>query len=349
VAQRAGIIELVLMRGQFLGQIADYERAEILADALVGDAPSDGNAFVARAAVRATFHRFADALADLETAEQLGVHGGRVDSLRASIYQATGRYDEALTIRQHAAQRRADIRSLVAFASLQSERGDIEAAEQLFSAALQHYRDVSPFPVAWLYFQHGLMWMREGKLERARELFTAAHERLPQYAAAAGHLAEVEAALGQRDRAIELLQPLAHHSDDPDYAAQLARILAEVGQLEAAQRWRAVAAARYDDLIARHPEAFMDHAAEFWLTTGSDPRKALALAERNLALRPTPRAYELVLQAALAAGDTSAACSAAAHTRTLSHLWPNLRSLTRRAEVGCGFTTTTHESDSTAG
>lgn len=26
------------------------------------------------------------------------------------------------------------------------------------------------------------------------------------------------------------------------------------------------AAARYDELVVRHPEAFVDHAAEFWLT-----------------------------------------------------------------------------------
>ena len=70
-----------------------------------------------------------------------------------------------------------------------------------------------------------------------------------------------------------LLRQLAHSADDPEYASQLARLLKEVGQLDDAQHWRAIAAARYDELMARHPEAFADHAAEFWLTIGGDAQK----------------------------------------------------------------------------
>ena len=333
--QRAGIADLIAMRGQFLGRIADYERAEQIAEQLVREAPTDPVSFLTRAQARSTFHRFAEALADVEEAERRGLHGQRVESLRAAIFEATGHYDEALVVRQRAARARLDIRSLGAEASVRSGRGEIEEAERLFVEAPQHYRDVSPFPVAWLYFQQGSMWMREGSLERARELFEAAHQRLPAYAAAQGHLAEVEAALGRHERAIELLRPLAQTSDDPDYAAQLARILGEAGQAEEAHHWRAAAAARYAELIALHPEAFADHAAEFWLAAGGDPQEALALAQTNLRVRRTPRAYELVLQAALAAGESAAACDAASHTGALPHLWPSLRTLTSRALATC--------------
>lgn len=334
--QRAGIAELIAMRGQFLGRIADYERAEALANDMVRDAPADGIALVARARARSTFHRFDAALRDLAEAERLGFESRRIDSLHASILQATGRYDEALAFRKGVAPTQPDIDSLGAEASVHADRGDIDEAERLFTEAPLHYRDVSPFPLAWLYFQQGLMWMREGNLERAREFFEAAHARLPAYAAAQGHLAEVEAATGNRARAVELLRPLAQTSDDPDYAAQLARILAEAGQAEEARRWRDAAAARYDELIARHPEAFADHAAEFWMFAGGDAQKALTLAQRNLDVRRTPRAYELVLQAALACGEHATACDAAAHTRALGHLWPSLTSLTARAATSCG-------------
>ena len=74
------------------------------------------------------------------------------------------------------------------------------------------------------------------------------------------------------DAAVARLRPLTITSDDPDYAAQLARILSEVGRVAEAREWRARAAARYDELLARHPDAFADHAAEFWLEAGADPR-----------------------------------------------------------------------------
>ena len=73
--------------------------------------------------------------------------------------------------------------------------------------------------------------------------------------------------------------------DDPDYAAQLARILGNAGRDSESQHWRRLAAERYDELIAKHPEAFVDHAAEFWLAAGADPEKALRLAKMNLEVR----------------------------------------------------------------
>jgi hypothetical protein len=114
---------------------------------------------------------------------------------------------------------------------------------------------------------------------------------------AQGHLAEIDAAEGETTMAIRRMRPLAHASDDPDYAAQLARILSESCASAEAQFWRAHAAARYNELIARHPGPYADHAAEFWLTDGGDPRRALRLAWQNLTLRPTPRAYALVNRA----------------------------------------------------
>ena len=63
------------------------------------------------------------------------------------------------------------------------------------------------------------------------------------------------------------------------------------------------AAARYDELVARHAEAFADHAAEFWLEVGAKPHLALQLARRNLEVRRTPRACALLARATLANED----------------------------------------------
>jgi tetratricopeptide (TPR) repeat protein len=372
VSQRAAIVDLLIMRGQFLGRVADYERAETLAEQLVGDAPGDGNAFLARALARTTLHRFTAALADLDEAARLGINSARCAAVRATIFQATGRSDEALVIRQHLAQARPDIRSLGAEAAARAERGEIDAAERLFVQARQQYRDVSPFPVAWLYFQQGLMWMREENLERARVAFEAACARLPMYAAAQGHLAIVEAALARRARAmaafhrwmqegslepvqagsqvphldegaaaasfaraVALLRQQAHRSDDPEYASQLARLLKEAGQLDDAQHWREIAAARYDELMVRHPEAFADHAAEFWLTIGGDMQKGHLLATKNLEIRKTPRAYALVLQAAIATQETAAVCDVAERVQAVDQMGPRWRALAVRALTTC--------------
>ena len=166
----------------------------------------------------------------------------------------------------------------------------MDEAEHWFGAATRCYRGTSPFPLAMLELQRGQLWMEHDDLRRARAWCDAAVRRLPAYVPAQGHLAELDAALGETAAAIARLRPLALASDDPDYATQLARILGNAGHTEEAQTWRDKAEARYDELLARHRDAFADHAAEFWLTIGGDPERALPLARQNLSLRQTPRA-----------------------------------------------------------
>jgi tetratricopeptide (TPR) repeat protein len=287
--EQALLVDLLLLRGRMLGRIADYARAAELAEALVRDAPDDGTAWLARARDRATFHRFPEALADLDAAGRRGADRAVVDAERAAILQAVGCYDDALVLRRTAAERRPDFTTLGALAVLQAERGAVTEAENLFTEARRRYRGVSPFPVAELDFRRGLMWLGERDLPAARAWFAAAVRRVPAHAPALGHLAEVHAALGAHDAAIDRLRPLAGSSDDPEYAATLAGVLSDAGQPLEAERWRVSAAARYDELVLRHPAAFADHAAEFWLTVGGDRPRGLRLIERHRADRRTAR------------------------------------------------------------
>jgi tetratricopeptide (TPR) repeat protein len=299
VEGRVGLIELITLRGLILGHIADYQRADEMAEQLVRDAVTDGTAFVARARTRAVFHRFTDALDDIDRAERLGFDAESTNRDRAAIFQALGRYDEALAIREEAADRRTSFENVAALVGLYAERGDSDAAERLYVESRRRYRGVSPFPLALLDFQLGLMWMNKGRLDDARTSFDAARRRVPAYAPAQGHLAEVEAELGETGSALARLHSLAASSDDPDYAAQLARILRDAGCSQF-RHWCRLAAARYDELVESHPEAFADHAAEFWLAAGANPKKALPLARMNIEIRKTPRAYDLLARAVAA-------------------------------------------------
>jgi tetratricopeptide (TPR) repeat protein len=283
VAEQVLLVGLLLLRGQVLGRIADYERAAELAEALARDAPDDGAAWLARARTRATFHRFREALADLDAAGRHGVDRAALEAERAAILQAVGCYNEALVLRRDAEQRRPDFTTLGALAVLQAGSGEVREAERQFTEARRRYRGASPFPVAELDFRRGLMWLGERDLPAARAWFAAAVHRVPAHAPALGHLAEVDAAFGAPDAAIDRLRPLAVTSDDPVYAATLARVLGDAGHTSDAEHWSISAAARYDDLARRHPEAFADHAAEFWLTVGEDRPKGLRLLERHRA------------------------------------------------------------------
>jgi len=306
IASRVYLIELITLRGLILGRIADYERAEQMAGQLVCDAPTDGRAFLARARTRAVFHRFAAALDDLDLAERLSLVPATTSRERAAIFQALGRYDDALALREEAARRWASFENVAALVGLHAECGEIDAAERLYAESRSRYRGVSPFPLALLEFQLGLMWLGEGRLDNARTSFDAARRLVPAYAPAQGHLAEVEAEFGEIESALARLNSLTVSSDDPDYAGQVARILLDAGRVDESRHWRGLAAKRFDELIARHPEAFADHAAEFWLGAGADLEKALRLAKMNVEVRHTPRAHRLLADAVAAVSDARA-------------------------------------------
>src|SRR5262245_40515906 len=310
IAEAATLVDNLILRGLILGRICDYERAAQLADYLVLDAGTDPAAYFARTRTYAIFHRFTEALDDLDYGERLSLQDTVAKHERAAILQALGRYNKALQIYAAAPISGRQFEQAAALAGLWAERGEAGTAECFYLESLHSYRGLSPFPLAQLDFQLGVMWMRHERLKQARTYFEAAIRRVPAYAAAQGHLAEVEADLGNVESALARLYRLAVSSDDPDYAAQLARILGETGCSEESVAWRRMAASRYDELIATHPAAFADHAAEFWLGVGNDPLKGFRLAEFNLRNRQTPRAYELLAQAldANTAGAASARC-----------------------------------------
>jgi tetratricopeptide (TPR) repeat protein len=306
VAEETGLIELVALRGHILGRITDYELAEERAEELCRKNPNDGTAHLARARSRARFHRFDEALGDLDTAERLGANPEPVDRERATIFQAIGQFDEAFTRFRCAETSENEFACSGTLAVFYAEQGNPEQAEEFFEKSQRAYRGVSPIPLALLEFQRGHMWMAQGNRDRARSWFQKAVDRLPEFAPAQGHLAEVEALCSETDSAITRLIPLTTSSDDPDYTAALARILQAVGRVEEGTRWRTKAAARYEELILGRRDAFVDHAAAFLLVQGGNPYRALELAQRNLEIRQTPRAKGL-FERALRACETAAA------------------------------------------
>jgi tetratricopeptide (TPR) repeat protein len=291
------LVELTALRGHVLGRIDQAERAVSLAGSFVEQAPRDPRSFLARARMAAFFHRFSAALADLDIASALGLGRRDLDQERAEIYQAIGRYDEALAIHRRRVLRQPDSGALAALARHYVERGELVEAAKWFRAARHRFRGTSPFPLATLELQCGQIWLTQDDLGNARIWLESAVRRLPAHVPAQGHLAELDVAEGQTVEAIQRLRSLALASDDPEYAAQLARILSGAHGSAEALSWRADATARYEALTVRHPEAYADHAAEFWLTIGGDPQRALRLAQQNLASRPTPRTRALVTRA----------------------------------------------------
>ena len=333
-----GLVTLLTARAQFLGRVEDYDLALTDAEALVSLQPKDPKAYLARAHARSSLHLFKEAASDLDEATRLGKKlTTEIDAQRAGILQAMGRTGQAIEILQRQAAAQPEILQLGSLGVALADQGKIDEADGLLAKAEASYFGGSPFPVAWTEFQRGQLWERQGQPAKAIGYYRAAADRLPEYAVAQAHLAGLLAAEGDRAKGIAILREVTRAATDPEFVGQLSGLLEEVGQKDEASKAKAAATAGFEKLLAKHPAAFADHAARFYLGPGANPKRALELAKLNLQGRQSPDAFDLGLTAALEAADGETACAMARQaTAAMPALpTPHLGFLVKRATESC--------------
>ena len=197
--QLVALSKLLFVRGDLLGRIADHDWAELIAIEAVAVSPDAASAFYTRAQLAERFHRFEQANALLEEALAAGYPKQEIDSEKAALLQATGRYPDALVLRERLAKDDPGIHTLGPLASLLAEMDQWVAAETCYAAALDADNGVSPFPCGQLLFEWGVGAMRRGYLDRAEAMFAELNSILPAHVPGRGHRAEVALARGQLD------------------------------------------------------------------------------------------------------------------------------------------------------
>jgi len=297
------------LAAQFLGDLDALDRLEVLASQFARTDNSFRAAFV-QAAVASTVHRFAQARAHLARAASLDAPREEIDRHLLSIDQACGmELDAVLAARRQIVAASGRLEDLVPLGALLADLERFAEADTIYRQALSSYDDVSPFPLAWVCFQLGMLW---GELvpvpdpHLAARWYRRAIAYLPGYVKARVHLAEIYASQGQTAEAEALLMP-ALASRDPEVRWRLADVLIAQGVFEDGERQLAAARYGFEELVGRHPLAFADHAAEFYAGSGNDYGRALELARINVENRPTRRAIEQAQAIGVAADEAAAA------------------------------------------
>jgi tetratricopeptide (TPR) repeat protein len=304
------VVEHEQLTAQFIGDVRSLDRLEGLVEELAKVDPMSARTALIQAHVASMTHRFTDARRFLGRAEAAGAPASGVNRLRLTIDQACGAdLGKVLDERRAAAGKSDRTEDLVTLGALLADLGEFTDADRVYREALRGYRDVSPFPAAWVYFQLGVLWgelVPEPQMAEAAGWYRKAVDCLPGYTKARVHLAEVHSASGRSDVAEALLIP-ALTSGDPEVPWRLADAL--TGQKRYAEAEVHMEAARFgfETLLERHLLAFADHGAEFYAGSGNDLGRALGLARRNVANRPTLRAFQQAHAIALNAGDTKSA------------------------------------------
>src|SRR5262245_43388581 len=197
-ARLPGVAEAVVdherLASQFFGDLDALDRLVTLAS---GFASVDGSfrAALVQAEVASTVHRFGDARDHLAHAARLGAPRETIERQSVAIDQACGvDLDAVLAARRRIAAASDRLEDLVPLGAVLADLERFDEADAVYRQAFHSYHDISPFPLAWVCFQLGMLW---GELtpvpdpDRASGWYQRAIAYVPGYVKARVHLAEI--------------------------------------------------------------------------------------------------------------------------------------------------------------
>lgn len=336
--ERRGAAEIVLeheqLAAQFAGDMSALARMELLAEQLDQLDGAAARTMLVQAQVASAAHRFSDARHYLAQASLGGAPAADVKRVMLSLDQACGRnLGAVLDARREMVAESGRLEDMVALGGVLADVGEFKEADRTLRQALREYQDVSPFPVAWICFQLGMLWGElapDRQLSRAEQWYLKATVTLPSYVRARVHLSEIQLAEGRLADAEATLGP-AIASGDPEAAWRLADVLLVAGRAVEAEQHMEAARTGFENLLDKHLLAFADHGAEFYAGSGGDLLRALELAQVNLRNRPTLRAFKQTHAIAVEAGQDDVAAEVFAKaTKAWGHT-----PLFRQLQFGC--------------
>ena len=149
-------------------------------------------------------HRFDDARGHLARAALMGAPCEAIERHALTIDQACGvELDAVLAARRRIAMASGRLEDLVPLGAVLADLERFAEADTIYRQAFYSYDDISPFPLAWVCFQLGMLW---GELvpvpdpNLAALWYRRAIAYLPGYVKARVHLAEIYASQGRGRR-----------------------------------------------------------------------------------------------------------------------------------------------------
>ena len=251
-------------------------------------------------------HRFREAAALADSAMAAGSGMRANHALQFDVLMELGQYEEAGTHLEAIADM-ARMDYLIRLAKWSDHRGDLEKA--IFTLELATERAVSsrnPALLQWCYTNLADYYGHAGEIQKSYEHYLKALQLDPSNAYAKKGIAWIVYSHEQQPgEALRILDSVSAYYESPDIALLQADIAASQGNLQA----QSVYLDRFANLLS-HPgygDMYNAHAASLYLESTGQVQKALALARREVANRPTPETHGLLAYAYYRSGDTSKA------------------------------------------
>lgn len=342
---RQYLAALLLERARLTNRLEDFVRVETVLDDAFAIASKGAGPSLLAARFNFTIHRLDAAERHLETIDHRAVpmadEQTLARALRAEIALQRGQYDAAfaeLTAVAAVAPQIVD----TTIALYHAITGDPLKADALLADALKSTIEKDPQRRAWILLQRGIIAMDRGEPMDALQHLRDADAALSGWWLVQEHIAEVYSRLGNHDKAVAILEQQVTQFGLPQHIDALASLYRHTGRPQEAERLIAQAAAKWDQQLARFPEAAMGHALQHHLQFG-DPARALELALANHAARPGGDAQVSLARAHLKAGQPAEALAVLERALASPYRTARLHDVAAQTYLALGRTTEADE------
>jgi tetratricopeptide (TPR) repeat protein len=281
---------------------------------------------VLRATIRQSVHDFDRALADLDLVVKMAPDDAQAWITRSVVLSVRGRYDEARASCKPLERLAPVLVGTVCETSIDAVTGQAGPAYDRLAAVLARAPRLSPDENEWATSTLGEMALRLGRYPDAEERFKASLAIDPDDSYVIGAYADL---LLDLERPAEAARLVTGRTDNDGLLLRLALAEAKTRAADASVHAdllgaRFVASHLRGDTVHRREEA------RYELGLRHDPAVALALARANWDVQREPWDVRILLEAALAAGEPSAAAPALAFLDEHHLEDPRIRELAAR-------------------
>lgn len=287
------------------------------------------DALVMRAILKQYSHDFSGATQDLTAATREDPENARAWSWRAAIDMVQARYEQARKDCLALQNIESDLYAAGCLAYLDGTTGKAAAAYRALSEAFARSGDTSPEVKVWVLTRLAEMSLRMGNAKQAEEHFRAAYFEPVNDQFLLAAYADFLLDQGRPDEVVPLLVDW-FRSDI--LLLRLALAEKALKAPKAAEHLEALRS-RFDAAALRGDKLHQQEEARFNLTLLGNKEKALALAQENWKLQREPRDARILLEAALAMKDPTAAQGALDWLERSGHEDPGLRESARRLKA----------------
>jgi tetratricopeptide (TPR) repeat protein len=259
-----------IQRARDTGDVMDYTRAQEVVDASLATAPDNHDAMVLLASLQVTRREFALALETARSAMVLDASDTFAKAIAGDALIGLGDYDAALETYRELVETSPSLTSFSRLAHIHELRGDAPAADAAWQNAFNTDDGHRPENTRWARVDYGHYLFRQGDLAGAAEQYQAALEAFPGYIHALAGRAQVAAASGLYDEAINLYEEVVSRQQVLEWVAALGDVYLATG--------READAKHQYELVATTDSLYRESGMN------TDVQTALFLADHNLRL-----------------------------------------------------------------